>query len=107
MTTSDNRAKFAAFINTKEVAGWLLEFKVESTKATYSSALFRYWNESLCKKYPTLWDWIVEVKAQRKSDDNDDPERLGLRRSQLHEDAKRVERSPHGDGLPRSFSAPR
>ena len=35
MTTSDNRAKFAAFINTKEVAGWLLEFKVESTKATY------------------------------------------------------------------------
>ena len=39
MTTSDNRAKFAAFINTKEVAGWLLEFKVESTKATYSSAL--------------------------------------------------------------------
>jgi len=44
MTTSDNRAKFAAFINTKEVAGWLIEFKVESTKATYSSALFRYWN---------------------------------------------------------------
>src|SRR5438046_1371892 len=32
--------------------------------------LFNYWLNSLSKEYPTLWDWIVAVKAERKSDDN-------------------------------------
>src|SRR6266571_7509271 len=69
MPTTDAQAKFEAFIKTKEVAAWLAEFPVEGTKAAYSSALFRYWSEELSKKYATLWDWIVAVKARRKSDD--------------------------------------
>ena len=43
MPTTANRAKFDAFMKTKEVQAWLLEFQVEGTKATYSSALYRYW----------------------------------------------------------------
>lgn len=69
MPTTEAQAKFKAFIETKEVQAWLAEFPVEGTKATYSSALYRYWSESLSKKYATLWDWIIEVKRQRKSDD--------------------------------------
>ncbi len=69
MPSTDNRAKFDAFMKTKEVVAWLSEFPVEGTRTTYSSALFRYWNEYLSQKYPTLSDWIIEVKRQRKSDD--------------------------------------
>jgi len=69
MTTTEKQAKFAEFMATKEVMAWLSEFQVEGPKDTYSSALFRYWNESLNKKYPSLSDWIVALKAQRKSDD--------------------------------------
>lgn len=69
MSTHDNRDKFARFLKSKEVVTWLSEFPVERTKVTYASALFRYWVESLIKTFPTLWDWIVQVKRERKSDD--------------------------------------
>ncbi len=69
MPTTANQARFDAFMKTKEVQAWLSEFQVEGTKATYSSALYRYWDEALSKRYLSLSDWIAGVKGQRKSDD--------------------------------------
>jgi hypothetical protein len=41
MTSTENQAKFATFVNTKEVVAWLSELKTEGTRDAYSSALFR------------------------------------------------------------------
>jgi len=49
---------------------WLSTLSNDGTHGTYGSCLFNYWLNSLSKEYPTLWDWIVAVKAERKSDDN-------------------------------------
>lgn len=64
------KPEFMAFLKTKEVLAWLSSLSTESTHGTYSSCLFNYWQNSLCKEYATLWHWILAVKAERKSDDN-------------------------------------
>ncbi len=64
------KPEFKAFLNSKEVQAWLFTLSNEGTHATYSSALFNYWQNSVSKEFPGLWDWIVAVKAERKSDDN-------------------------------------
>jgi len=64
------KPEFTAFLKSKEVVAWLSTLSNEGTHGTYSSCLFNYWQNSLSKEYPTLWDWIVAVKAERKSDDN-------------------------------------
>ncbi len=38
---------FDAFLKSKEVVAWLSEIPKESTRAIYSSTLFRYWRDSL------------------------------------------------------------
>lgn len=60
---------FDAFLKSKEVEAWLSEIPRESTRNAYSTALFRYWRESISKHYPTLQDWVFDVKKERKSED--------------------------------------
>ncbi len=64
------KPEFTAFLKSKEVVAWLSTLSNEGTHGTYSSCLFNYWQNSLSKEFPTLWDWIVQVKRERASDDN-------------------------------------
>src|SRR2546426_1022232 len=56
------------FMATPDVSEWLeIEVRGKETKRTYSSSLFRYWNEFLGKTYPSLRAWIDAVRTQRES----------------------------------------
>ncbi len=54
-----------SFDASKEVVEWLGEIPTPSTRKTYCSALFNYWQNSLSKDYPTLAEWIEAVKKER------------------------------------------
>jgi len=63
-----NSKPFQEFMATPEVSEWLeIEVRGKETKRTYSSSLFRYWNQFLSKTYPTLRAWIDAVRTQRES----------------------------------------
>ena len=63
-----NSKPLQEFMATPEVSEWLeIEVRGKETKRTYSSSLFRYWNEFLSKTYPTLKAWIDAVRTQRES----------------------------------------
>ena len=63
-----NSKPLREFMATPEVSEWLeIEVRGKETKRTYSSSLFRYWNEFLSKSYPILKSWIDAVRTQRES----------------------------------------
>ena len=66
-TAKKHSKPLSEFRATVEVSKWLQEVKGNATKRTYSSALFRYWNEFLSKKYASLAEWIQAVRTQRES----------------------------------------
>ena len=65
-----NSKPLQEFMATPEVSEWLeIEVRGKETKRTYSSSLFRYWNEFLSKTCSALGAWIDAVRTQRESKD--------------------------------------
>jgi hypothetical protein len=60
------KPEFKAFLNSKEVQAWLFTQSNEGTHATYSSALFNYWQNSVSKEFPwASTEWRLDLLSGR------------------------------------------